>query len=389
MASTAMHADLAVKMFLVLMMAIVVVIPTGHFAERPNLGMIALGASLAILVHALVGLYQIQSFKNSAFPLPWIYNNPSFSSTADVAETYALYIRRPYGLFPEPSAMGASIGPWLVILLGLLLRGEYKGPGFRVQRWITITAIALGTYLMFQSGSGYTALWLATMLPVILYYPLAKSSPGWSRIVMAFSGCLIGVVALVFSWNYVNSTLNQVNVDSNDSWAARQQSILIALTVPNRDPLHFVFGLGPGQAATYLQSTPSEDLLPSWYETKQTYDIVTVWSVLGTFYMENGLIALLVIGGMLFYVIRSVWRSSARLIGFCTLGAWILGATIATSYIPLTPIWMCLALLLVWDRLFNPAVDTEVAPSRGWVAPVPVEAVSTRERALPAWTLAT
>jgi hypothetical protein len=387
--STAMNADLAVKMFVLIMLALIVMIPVGYYAERPNLGVITLGASLAILIHALIGLYQIQSFQNSVFPLPWIYNNPSFASAAAISETYALYIQRPFGLFPEPSAMGASIGPWLTILLGVLLRGERSGSLRRLERWVTIAAIVMGTLLMFQSRSGYTGLWLATLLPLVLYYPFVRSRPGWPRIAMVFAGGLVGIVALILSWNYVNSNLNRQSVSSNDSWAARQQSILIALSVPSRDPLHFVFGLGPGQAATYLQSTPPEDLLPSWYETTQTYDIVTVWSVLGTFYMENGLIALVVIGGMLFFVIRSIRRSSARLLGACTLAAWILGVTIATSYIPLSPIWMCLALLLVWDRLFIPAVDPDVMPSLGWVAPNPVDAVGRGERTAPTWTLAT
>jgi hypothetical protein len=387
--STAMHADLAVKMFVLIMLALVVMIPAGYYAKRPNLGMITLGASLAILIHALVGLYQIQSFQNSVFPLPWIYNNPSFASTAAVSETYAVYIRRPFGAFPEPSAMGASIGPWLTILLGLLLRGEFSGSLQRLQRWVTIVAIVLGTFLMFESRSGYTALWLATMLPLLLYYPFVKSRPGWPRIVMVFSGSLLGVAALILSWNYVNSNLNQGNMSSNDSWSARQQSIVIALTLPSRDPMHFLFGLGPGQAASYLQAGSASDLLPTWYETTETQDIVTIWSVLGTFYLENGLTALIVIGVILFLVNHAIWRSSARLIGYCTFVAWILGATIATSYIPLSPIWMCLALLLVWDRLFDPAVEPKDLPSPAWVAPVHVERAANRERTAPTWTLAT
>lgn len=350
-------ADLSAKMLIVILIAVVVIIPAGYFAERANLHAILLAASIAVLVHTMIGLYQILSFQNSIFPLPWIFNNPSFASMADDAETYALYVRRPFGLFPEPSAMGASLGPWLIILLGLVLRGSYSWTQRRGIFLVTVVTLLAGVFLMFQARSGYMALWLACLIPVIVYYGLASAQPGFSRIIRVYAGTLIGIVGVVIAWNYLSSSLNQETVASNSSWASRQQSLVIAFTAPAGDPIKFLFGFGPGQAPTYLQSNTSANLLPYWYSASETFEIDTVWSVLGTLYMENGLIAVIVIGGILTAAVRSIWRSSARVLGLSVLAAWLLGVTIATSYFPLSPIWICLAMLLVWDKLFDGAID--------------------------------
>ena len=50
--------------------------------------------------------------------------------------------------------------------------------------------------------------------------------------------------------------------------------------------------------------------------------------------------------------LSAIARSGARLLGLCTLGSWLFSVGATTSYIALSPIWLFLAALFAWDRLF-------------------------------------
>src|SRR3954467_12333750 len=104
-----------------LSVAMLVLWPSQWLAERRLFPRVLTAAALAMLVHAAIGLYQVYSFTNEEFPLLFLYKNPSFRSMEAWSPIYARFIKRPCGLFPEPSAMAASLGPWLVLLTGLLL----------------------------------------------------------------------------------------------------------------------------------------------------------------------------------------------------------------------------------------------------------------------------
>ena len=64
-------------------------------------------------------------------------------------------------------------------------------------------------------------------------------------------------------------------------------------------------------------------------------------------------------------VLRAIARSSAIVLGLCTLGTWLVGVAVTTSYMPLSAIWLFLGALLSWDRLFPTRPDTAaVRPQR-------------------------
>jgi hypothetical protein len=52
-------------------------------------------------------------------------------------------------------------------------------------------------------------------------------------------------------------------------------------------------------------------------------------------------------------VSRAIVRSSARLMGFSCLLAWLAGVVLTTSFLSLLPIWLLLGVLLNWDRIFE------------------------------------
>ena len=132
-------------------------------------------ACAAIFVHALIGFYQVRSFSHDEFPLLFLYRNPSFKSMEEWSRVYAVYIKRPCGLFPEPSAMAASLGAWLVLLAGLLLdpsTGKRSAGGGK----FAVIALALGFVLVALSRSGSTFAIMGSVLALCV-----GQVPKWSR----------------------------------------------------------------------------------------------------------------------------------------------------------------------------------------------------------------
>lgn len=341
-----------VKAMIALVIAAVVLIPAGYLARTEHIVPLTLGAAVAILIHAGVGFYQEMSYARSTFPFLGFYQNPSFLPLSDVAEDYALWIKRPFGLFPEPSAMTSSIGPWLVLFAGILLHHQWRSAMRPTAKILLFVALVCGATLVLRARSGYAPLWVASLLPVLFFSPIARRRIRKTRsprvLFVLVGGMAVAIVAVVFAGERIGGG----EVEENASWQARQQSIVIALTAPSQDVSRFIFGFGPGQSATYLLSTSTAELLPEWYESSSIEPVVTVWSVLGTLYMEMGLFGLGLIVALVTGIARAVSRSSARLLGCCVFAAWLAGVTVTTSYFPLSPIWLCLGVLLAWDRVF-------------------------------------
>jgi hypothetical protein len=68
---------------------------------------------------------------------------------------------------------------------------------------------------------------------------------------------------------------------------------------------------------------------------------------------EMGLLGAVALALTLIIVLRAIVRSSARLVGFSCLLAWLAGVILTTSYLPMLPLWLLLGVLLNWDRLFE------------------------------------
>jgi hypothetical protein len=345
-------SGLMLKMMVMIVLAAIVLIPAGYLATPANLAPIGIGAALAILIHFAVGLIQIQAYQDGNFPFLGFYQNPSFLPLEGVAEDYALWIKRPFGLFPEPSAMTSSLGPWVVILTGVMLNRTWRARIPGLVRVLFVLAIAAGAAFVIMARSGYMPLWVLSLVPVVLF-----SSGRITRMARRRSpvALVVGTATLVLLFAlavFARGPVDSDNVEENASWRNRQQSIVIALTAPSQDLSRFVFGFGPGQSTTYLQTTRTADLLPEWYEPSSVEPMIAVASVLGILYMEMGLIAVALFVGLMVSVVRAVMRSSAKILGLGTFGAWLAGVSVTTSYFPLSPIWLCLALLLVWDRVF-------------------------------------
>jgi hypothetical protein len=345
--------DVVPKEAVALTLSLLVLWPAEWATRRDRFGAVLNAAILAIAVHAVIGLIQVYSFRHDAFPLLWLYKNPSFKSMESWSTIYARYIKRPCGLFPEPSAMGASLGPWLVLLSGLVLDPRLgSASGWRGGKKASL-ALGLGFVLLTLSRSGSTFPTLGAVLVVAAATTLGSRGRGRSRRTGPgrFLLPVLVLAAVVAGLGYAAHRLSQgfgARVES--SWGLRALSIQAGLCA-NTEPFGLVFGVGPGQSTAVLRTHLA------WVPLPDDQEELAVYSLAVLFYMENGLIGLLAMLGGLAVALRAIARSGAVVLGLCTLGTWLVGTVLTTSYMALSAIWLFLAVLLSWDQLFPAAPE--------------------------------
>jgi hypothetical protein len=330
-----------------LVLALGVIWPSGWIVRRSRFRAVLAAAVVGIAVHAAIGLLQVYAFSHDEFPLLWLYRNPSFKSMGSWSELYARYIKRPCGLFPEPSAMGASLGPWLVLLSGLLLDPRLgRGLGWRAGSMATCVLAAGFTLLaLSRSGSAFTtmgAVFVVWAGSTLFGHGRGEARSGFGRYLVS-ALVFTGVVTVLVYAAYRLSQGFGERVDS--SWGVRALTIWGGLTA-NVDPIGLLFGVGPGQSTDVLRRNLA------WVPLAGDQEELAVFSLVVAYYMDTGLLGLMSMIALLAMMLFAVARSSAIVLGLCALGTWLVGTVVTTSYIALSPIWLFLAVLLTWDQVF-------------------------------------
>ena len=259
--------DVLVKESIGIALAVLVIWPADWLADRDLFREVLAAAGAAIVLHSLIGLLQLYSFSKDQFPLLFLYVNPSFLSMQEWAEEgvraegYALYIKRPCGLFPEPSAMAASLGPWIVLLAGLLLDpGLRRRLGWR-RAWPVIPPVACGCLLLALSESGSTFALMAALL-VICAGEVWRMvhAPRPSQLVMVALVLLSVASVLGYAISQLGSGHLEGRIDS--SWGLCAASIRMGLTLNLSDLLNVAVGVGPGQSSPIIMSHWSGPPIP-------------------------------------------------------------------------------------------------------------------------------
>ena len=193
-----------------LTLAVCVLWPSGWLAERRRFCGVMGAMAVVILGHTLLGIYQLYVASRTTSSHCWpCYRNPSFKAMESWSDEYARYIKRPCGLFPEPSAMAASLGPYVVVLAGLM-----ADPGavrrFGLGRPYPMASsprplFAVGSLLLALSRSGLTAAVLGAVLAVSLGNACGPGSvrpgPAWSwPLVAATVAAVGGMVSASPTW---------------------------------------------------------------------------------------------------------------------------------------------------------------------------------------------
>lgn len=350
MTRRALSDELAVNSIVATLLSLIVIIPVGWAASERYLIPLLTGVGCAIVTHALLGAYQVYSFSRNVFPLLGLYQNPSYRNFIQSnAEEWAVYVKRPFGLFPEPSAMAASIGPWLVLIFGLLLYPKLRARMGHRTKWFMVFSAVSGVALVFASRSGYVIILMASLLlmsaPKLKEYVLRVHRPAGMAVSLLLAISLVAAVFLA-----VTLLGSRLDIQQNYSWIARASSIVYGLTYLTTDAGSLLFGAGPGQSYLILQSSDISGILPS---SAGEEAVEAVFSVSVLYIQEAGLLGMAALTLVLALVLRAIARSSARLLGLCTLMAWLGGVILTTSYINLSPVWLMLGVLLGWDHLFR------------------------------------
>lgn len=357
MRSATAEADVLPKEALATTLAVCALWPSAWLAERGRFRVALAAAAAATLLHAAVGLIQVESFSRNEFPFVVLYRNPSFKNMEAWADSYARYMKRPCGIFPEPSAMAAGLGPWLVVLAGLSIApaGGSGGPvSRRRDRRLFAAATAAGVLLLALSRSGAAPAIMAGVAFACLGQLRHRARALKPGALLGIGLLLAGALAAVA---YIASTVGAgLDERVEASWGLRGLSIVTGLTA-NTEPLDLIFGVGPGQSTAVVRR------LLSWCPLPVGQDDMAVWSLSVAYYMETGLIGAAAIGAVLLMAVRSVARSSAAALGLGALLAWVVGVAFATSYMPLSSVWLFLGALLNWDSIFPAGARAEgVAP---------------------------
>jgi hypothetical protein len=306
------------------------------------------GIALATLLHAAIGAWQFYCFNyTGTFPLAELYVNPSFLSVQDNATVIARWVRRPFGLFPEPSAMAASLAPWVLFWtaerLGLVrLRQEPA----RWQRVLFAAAAAGGLGLIILSQSGHAGITLACLVLLVV---------AWLRRCRATAGTYLTLLALVFvalpcalyfGSEALGERLGGKSVVGNSSWEERSQSLIIGLRLLlGSDFTTAFFGMGAGLSAPALWDVARID---------------AVFSVLLTYVYETGIVGALACAAVAGYLLK-VWRATRFDLVFACVGVtWLVGVTLTTSYQQLLSIWIVLGWLSVWPAVCVTAAEVSL-----------------------------
>ncbi|HEY2584130.1 MAG TPA: hypothetical protein VGI81_00025 [Tepidisphaeraceae bacterium] len=334
--------DVSLKTLLMWALPLLTLLPAQLYAPR-YLMPILTGIALAALLHVAVGCWQEYVFLNGGeLPLLSLYVNPSFLSVEMQARDMVRYEQRPFGLFPEPSAMSSSLAPWVLLwtaeLCGLI---RFPARPARWQRWLFTTATVGSLLLIISSRSGHAMITLAVVVLFgALWLKKARATPRNFLATLAVFGVVlplaIGLTVLALGDRVAGAT------GTNESWVDRSYSLVVGLRMwLGTDLPTVIFGMGIGQSGPAISARAG---------------LEAVWSVLLGYLYESG-----VIGGIaLAWVGASVWRawraSRMSLVFAAIFVVWLVGVTVTTSYNQLLPIWLALGLFTVWPAVF-PAVD--------------------------------
>jgi hypothetical protein len=339
--------ELGLKSLIAGAIPLITMMATQRLAPRDPLPLLT-GIAAATLLHVVIGAWQAYAFTQGYLPLQFLYVNPSFLSVQDNAATIVQYIRRPFGLFPEPSAMSSSLAPWVVLWLAeaagvVRLR---QAPG-RLRRALYVTAAVSALALILLSRSGHAMVLMAALLVIAATWLVRARATPRTAVALLAAFCVVlpamfyfGIVAMSdrFDLNFGGRGFARVS-EVDESWQTRSDSLRVGLNlVLDGSPATWIFGLGPGLTTPGVQRVAG-------YEA--------VWSVLLPYVYQTGLIGLAVILWVGVYLIR-VWRADGYGVVYpVMLGVWLVGITITTSYGQLLPLTVALGWITTWPSVFQ------------------------------------
>ncbi|WP_454699210.1 hypothetical protein [Arthrobacter humicola] len=293
--------------------------------------------SFCISASAIIAILQKYLYLDKGV-VPWIeiYNVPGYASVAQNAQTIALYIKRPFGLFPEPSFLAGTLA--LAASGMLVLMAHY-----RLQpRASIILSLVLATFTIFISDSGSGVICIAILAMAILI-PYVRRY----RIVIL----LMPVALATAIWLGLSIAASRQD-GMNTSWNDRFASIIGGARLWTSDPLTFLLGVGRGMVPTRF----GEDDFAFAGMTVYS-NIPDIYSVLGRIVLENGILFGLPFIIWMAVLILRLGGQRAILIGVLFTVLWAVVAGLTISYETAAWIWILPGICLAFS-LSNRSIDT-------------------------------
>ena len=304
-----------------------------------------------ISLNGLVGLYQWYEFRHGVFPLFSMFQlNPSFAKFSPAAaRLYVIYSPRPMGLFSEPSAMAACLGPGMILML--LVFAMVENHRKAASRWLGVSVVVasiLGLAVLAVSRSGMAPVALVGTLATILI--LGRRGDQGPSIPAAWrTHKVMKRLALVMFLSAGGALLElQVRFakssGTGESWHARWQSLTIGFHLLFSTIETMFLGVGIGQSSRLVSAAAPATVYLWGFSTPGA-----IYSVLGDYVVETGIFGgTVLILTLVFIGIRTSATRRFRGVTALLAAVWFAGCVASTSYWTLSPLWLTLGIFAVW-----------------------------------------
>lgn len=310
-------------------------VPVCAALVRASRGTFICGILVGLSVQGVFAIAQQLSFLVGEFPFQFLYVNPSFADLqgTGVLDQVARWTRRSFGLMPEPSAMLASLSPWLVVLCGALLSRQnvLETSGEQIPIGLLVVGVALGFLACALSRSGGNV-YLAVAVVLIA---TVQHVSGGKRSVSNEALKLIGFGGVVLLAGYLYDVFVvklSAEMSTGTSWSDRYESLAFALRLSAMaDFLQSLFGYGMGRVGFLAENSTR---LPA------------IQSFILTFWIGTGLVGLFGFGLAFWQAWQAIGKGASRHVFRIGVGMWFVCLLTLTAYNQLLAIWAFIGFVL-------------------------------------------
>jgi hypothetical protein len=270
----------------------------------------------ALLVSSCYALVQKVFLDRGSILFPWIYQTPGYASVQDQAQVITMYIKRPFGWFPEPSFLAGTIA---LAICGIVILGGRLSPRDPLVAGSIVTAC----FVLFLTRSG---------VAVIALLPLALALAGRGRKIVTI---MMTAVAMPFSIWVAYTILGDRRGVGNSSWSDRLGSILASLNYLSEQLGLMLTGVGKGSGVFLFNS----GRIPTG-SMGGTGRMDDLYSVLARLVFELGIpIGILAVALPALWLLKGARTQVGPFAAFSVVLVWSLVATLAITYDSAAWLW--------------------------------------------------
>ncbi|NYJ02847.1 hypothetical protein HNR19_003545 [Nocardioides thalensis] len=292
--------------------------------RRGHDGELAVGAAVGVAASAVLVLIQHVFIIGGTLPFLGLYELPGYASVRAVEEQVLLYVKRPFGWYPEPSFMAGTL------ILGMVIVAL---AGQAITRRMMVVALVLGAAALVVSQSGVVVVG-AVPVAMVLVARLRPAHRTLGFLVLLPAALVAGIVTLTARGRF-----------DNYSWGDRAGASIVSLRHMAGELATMLVGVGRG-GMSELFSARAVDLGDMAFVAYPTgvYSVTTRWIA------EVGLpMGILTVGLLLVALWRGIADRHGSWVASWLTFLWFVVATLAIGYDSGAVLWL-FAGLAGWRR---------------------------------------